>query len=84
MRVSDRARGQLRKLTEPAVLPNGRRIPGLNSTVHDNWHALVRFAHIAAGSIFTTPEGFIRTFWTVCKYPPTGTVWLRFAKIFQN
>src|ERR1700748_3428373 len=27
-------RGQLRKLTEPTVLANGRRIPGLNSTIH--------------------------------------------------
>ena len=52
-------RGQLRKLTEPTVLPNGRRIPGLKLD-HPRqlalMHALVRFAHIAAGSTFTTAE----------------------------
>ena len=52
-------RGQLRKLTEPTVLPSGRRIPGLKLD-HPRqlalMHALVRFAHIAAGSTFTTAE----------------------------
>ena len=52
-------RGQLRKLTEPTVLPGGRRIPGLKLD-HPRqlalMHALVRFAHIAAGSTFTTAE----------------------------
>ena len=52
-------RGQLRKLTEPTVLPSGRRIPGLKLE-HPRqlalMHALVRFAHIAAGSTFTTAE----------------------------
>jgi hypothetical protein len=41
------------------VLPNGRRIPGLKLD-HPRqlalMHALVRFAHIAAGSTFTTAE----------------------------
>ena len=52
-------RGQLRKLAEPAVLPGGKRIPGLKLD-HPRqlalMHALVRFAHIAAGSTFTTAE----------------------------
>ena len=52
-------RGQLRKLTEPTVFPNGKRIPGLKLD-HPRqlalMHALVRFAHIAAGSTFTTAE----------------------------
>lgn len=50
-------RGQLRKLAEPTILPNGKRIPGLKLD-HPRqlalMHALVRFAHIAAGSTFTT------------------------------
>lgn len=52
-------RGQLRKLAEPTVLPGGKRIPGLRLD-HPRqlalMHALVRFAHVAAGSIFTTAE----------------------------
>jgi hypothetical protein len=46
-------RGQLRKLTEPTVLPSGKRIPGLKLD-HPRqlalMHALVRFAHFAAGT----------------------------------
>ena len=52
-------RGQLRKLAQPTVLPNGKRIPGLkldNARQLALMHALVRFAHIAAGSTFTTAE----------------------------
>jgi hypothetical protein len=52
-------RGQLRKLAEPTILPNGRRIPGLKID-HPRqlalMHGLVRFAHIAAGSTFLTQE----------------------------
>jgi hypothetical protein len=52
-------RGQLRKLAAPTVLPNGKRIPGLKLD-HPRqlaiMHALVRFAHVAAGSSFTTAE----------------------------
>ena len=52
-------RGQLRKLTKPTVLPSGKRIPGLKLD-HPRqlalMHALVCFAHIAAGSTFTTAE----------------------------
>lgn len=49
-------RGQLRHLAEPTRLPNGKRIPGLKLD-HPRqlalMHALVRFAHIAAGDTFT-------------------------------
>jgi hypothetical protein len=52
-------RGQLRKLAEPTITPTGKRIPGLKLD-HPRqlalMHALVRFAHIAAGNIFTTAE----------------------------
>ena len=52
-------RGQLRKLAEPTVLPGGKRIPGLKLN-HPRqlalMHALVRFAHVAANSTFTTAE----------------------------
>lgn len=52
-------RGQLRKLSQPTILPNGKRIPGLKLD-HPRqlalMHALVRFSHIAAQSTFTTPQ----------------------------
>jgi hypothetical protein len=52
-------RGQLRKLAEPTVLSNGRRIPGLKLD-HPRqlavMHALVRFANVAAGGKFTTAD----------------------------
>jgi hypothetical protein len=52
-------RGQLRKLAQPTVLANGKRIPGLKLD-HPRqlalMHALVRFAHIVAGSTFTTAD----------------------------
>lgn len=57
-------RGQLRKLAEPTVLPNGKRIPGLKLD-HPRqlalMHALVRFAHIASGGTFTTQDLFPHT-----------------------
>jgi hypothetical protein len=52
-------RGQLRQLAEPTRLPNGKRIPGLKLD-HPRqlalMHAVVRFAHIAAGDTFTTRD----------------------------
>ncbi len=53
-------RGQaVRKLAEPTVLANGKRIPGLKLD-HPRqlavMHALVRFANIAAGGSFTTSD----------------------------
>jgi hypothetical protein len=51
--------GQLRKLSEPTVLANGRRIPGLKLD-HPRqlalMQALVRFAHIPAGGTFRTTD----------------------------
>ena len=57
-------RGQLRKLTAPTVLRSGKQIPGLkldNARQLALMHALVRFAHIAAGSTFTTAEIYPHT-----------------------
>ena len=55
-------RGQLRKLSEPTVMENGKRIPGLRLD-HPRqlavMHALVRFANIAAGSTFTTADLYV-------------------------
>jgi len=55
-------RGQLRQLTQPCITSTGRRIPGLKLD-HPRQlaliHALVRFAHIAAGSTFTTAEIYL-------------------------
>src|ERR1700757_5239998 len=52
-------RGQLRKLAEPTITSTGKRIPGLKLD-HPRqlalMHALLRFAHIAAGNTFTTAE----------------------------
>jgi len=52
-------RGQLLKLTQPTVLSNGKRIPGLKLD-HPRqlalMQALVRFSHIAAQDSFSTAE----------------------------
>lgn len=52
-------RGQLRKLAEPTILPNGKRIPGLKLD-HPRqlavMHSLVRFANIAARGSVTTAD----------------------------
>ena len=52
-------RGQLRKLAEPTILANGKRIPGLKLD-HPRqlalMHALVRFANIAAGEGFRSAD----------------------------
>jgi hypothetical protein len=52
-------RGQLRQLAEPTRLLTGKRIPGLKLD-HPRqlalMHALVRFAHIAAGDTFTLTD----------------------------
>jgi hypothetical protein len=57
-------RGQLRKLAQPTVLPNGRRIPGLKLD-HPRqlalMHALVRFCHVAAQNTFSTAEIYADT-----------------------
>lgn len=57
-------RGQLRKLAEPTVRPNGKRIPGLKLD-HPRqlalMHALVRFTYIAAASTFATTQIYPHT-----------------------
>jgi hypothetical protein len=57
-------RGQLRKLAQPTILPNGRRVPGLKLD-HPRqlavMHALVRFCHIAAQNTFTAAEIYTDT-----------------------
>jgi len=57
-------RGQLRKLAEPTILSNGRRIPGLKLD-HPRqlavMHSLVRFAHVTAGGKFTTADLYAPT-----------------------
>ena len=79
-------RGQLRKLAEPTVLPNGKRIPGLKLD-HPRqlalMHALVRFSHIAAQSTFTTAEIYADTL-AALRFPPKITVWRRFGTIFPS
>jgi hypothetical protein len=57
-------RGQLRKLAQPTILSNGRRIPGLrldHPRLLAVMHALVRFCHIAAQNTFTTTEIYLNT-----------------------
>jgi hypothetical protein len=52
-------RGEMRKLAEPTVLANGKRVPGLKLD-HTRqlalMHSLVCFSHIAAADTFTTAE----------------------------
>lgn len=52
-------RGEMERLSQPTVLDNGKRIPGLK-TNHPRqlalMHALVRFSHVAGGGIFTAVE----------------------------
>src|SRR2546428_5810273 len=52
-------RGQLRSLTQPTVLSNGKRVPGLKLD-HPRqlalMQALVRFSHLAAQDSFSTAE----------------------------
>ncbi|MBO0737592.1 MAG: hypothetical protein J2P48_13635 [Alphaproteobacteria bacterium] len=71
-------RGQLRKLAEPSVLRNGRRIPGLKLD-HPRqlavMHALVRFANAAAGGQFTTADLYA----PALEAPGKTAAWLRFA-----
>ena len=52
-------RGELRKLGQPTLLPNGKRIPGLkldHARQLAVMSSLVRFSHVAAGDTFTTAE----------------------------
>jgi hypothetical protein len=57
-------RGQLRRLADPTILSNGKRLPGLKLD-HPRqlalMHALVRFFHIPAGQTFTTHDLYAPT-----------------------
>jgi len=51
--------GELRKLGEPTLRTNGKRIPGLKIDRPRQlalMHSLVRFSHVAAADTFTTKE----------------------------
>jgi hypothetical protein len=55
---------ELRQLTQPTVLPNGRRIPGLKLDQPRQlalMHSLVRFCYLAAEGTFTTRELYPQT-----------------------
>ena len=57
-------REQLRKLTHPTLLPNGRRIPGLKLDQPRQlalMHSLVRFCYLAAEGTFTTRDLYPQT-----------------------
>jgi len=57
-------RQQLRELTQPTVLANGKRIPGLKLDQPRQlalMHSLVRFCHLAAEGTFTTQDLYPRT-----------------------
>src|SRR5438034_8096937 len=52
-------REELRQLTQPTLLPNGRRIPGLKLDQPRQlalMHSLVRFCYLAAEGTFTTRD----------------------------
>ena len=52
-------REQLHQLTQPTILPNGRRIPGLKLAQPRQlavMHSLVRFCYLAAEGTFTTRD----------------------------
>ena len=79
-------RGQLRKLAEPTITAAGKRIPGLKLD-HPRqlalMHALVRFAHIAAGNTFTTAEIHPAVI-AALGCPPSSTSSPRCATTSQN
>jgi hypothetical protein len=65
-------REQLRKLTQPTLLPNGRRIPGLKLD-HPRqlalMHSLVRFCYLAAEGTFRTCDLYPQTLQTLHMTP---------------
>src|SRR5256884_1570239 len=57
-------REELRRLTQPTLLPNGRRIPGLKLDQPRQlalMHSLVRFCYLAADGTFTTRDLYPQT-----------------------
>jgi hypothetical protein len=65
-------REQLRKLTQPTLLPNGRRIPGLKLDQPRQlalMHSLLRFCYLAAEGTFSTRELYPQTLQALRRAP---------------
>jgi hypothetical protein len=65
-------REELRQLTQPTLLPNGRRIPGLKLDQPRQlalMHSLVRFCYLAAEGTFTTHDLYPQTLQALCMTP---------------
>jgi len=65
-------REELRQLTQPTVLPNGRRIPGLELDQPRQlalMHSLVRFCYLAAEGTFTTRDLYPQTLQALQRTP---------------
>ena len=65
-------RKELRQLTQPTLLPNGRRIPGLKLDQPRQlalMHSLVRFCFLAAEGTFTTRDLYPQTLQALCMTP---------------
>ena len=63
---------ELRRLTQPTLLPNGRRIPGLKIDQPRQlalMHSLVRFCYLAAEGTFTTRDLYPQTLQAIRKSP---------------
>jgi len=79
-------RGQLRQLAAPTILSNGKRIPGLKLD-HPRqialMHALVRFAHVAAGIPSVPLNSSVQRSkpWAAA---PLSTRWRHFVTTFPN
>ena len=62
-------REELHQLTQPTLLPNGRRIPGLKLDQPRQlalMHSLVRFCYLAAEGTFTTRDLYPKTLQALC------------------
>ena len=65
-------REELHRLTQPTLLPNGRRIPGLKLEQPRQLallHSLVRFCYLAAEGTFTTRDSYPQTLQALRKAP---------------
>ena len=63
---------ELRQLTQPTLLPNGRRIPGLKLDQPRQlafMHSLVRFCYLAAEGTFTTRDLYPQTLQALRRTP---------------
>lgn len=65
-------RQHLRELTQPTILANGTRVPGLKLDQPRQlavMRSLVRFSHVAAEGTFTTPDLYPSTLQALSKAP---------------